>query len=239
MCIMAGCDFLKAIPGIGIRKAHAQMRKLKSFVRVGCSLSLSRPPVQVHRDETGLPCSLPWNEAIDLACLLVQGQGRSTLQCQSLSETKHLPNCAALNWRGGRQVCKSLRFSGLAVPQGYEQAFQHALWAFTHQTVYCPRSCACVPLHPVPPSGLEASAQVCMAPAGQNGAGGSAADSLLFLGRRLPDATACDVAKGEEPGPTAGWPVVMLPCLLPWESLRKQQTHGPVSAMTSGPEIQL
>lgn len=34
MCILAGCDFLKAIPGIGIRKAHAHMRQLKSFVRV-------------------------------------------------------------------------------------------------------------------------------------------------------------------------------------------------------------
>ena len=34
MCILAGCDFLKAIPGIGIRKAHAQIRQLKSFTRV-------------------------------------------------------------------------------------------------------------------------------------------------------------------------------------------------------------
>ena len=31
---MAGCDFVKALPGIGIRKAHAHMRRLRSFVKV-------------------------------------------------------------------------------------------------------------------------------------------------------------------------------------------------------------
>lgn len=35
-CIMAGCDFVKALPGIGIRKAHAHMRRLRSFVKVLC-----------------------------------------------------------------------------------------------------------------------------------------------------------------------------------------------------------
>ena len=34
MCILAGCDFLKALPGIGIKKAHAHIRKFKTFVRV-------------------------------------------------------------------------------------------------------------------------------------------------------------------------------------------------------------
>ena len=35
MCIMAGCDFVKALPGVGIKKAHGHMRKLKSSERVG------------------------------------------------------------------------------------------------------------------------------------------------------------------------------------------------------------
>ena len=39
MCILAGCDFLKALSKIGIKKAHAHIRKFKTFVRVGTSLS--------------------------------------------------------------------------------------------------------------------------------------------------------------------------------------------------------
>lgn len=33
-CIMAGCDFVKALPGIGIKKAHKHLRRLRSFIRV-------------------------------------------------------------------------------------------------------------------------------------------------------------------------------------------------------------
>lgn len=39
MCILAGCDFLKALSKIGIKKAHTHLRKFKTFVRVG------RPPL--------------------------------------------------------------------------------------------------------------------------------------------------------------------------------------------------
>jgi exonuclease-1 len=31
MCVMAGCDFLKGLPGIGIKKAHAQIRRTRDF----------------------------------------------------------------------------------------------------------------------------------------------------------------------------------------------------------------
>ncbi|KAK9828537.1 hypothetical protein WJX72_000649 [[Myrmecia] bisecta] len=34
MCIFAGCDFLKALPGIGIKNAHKHVRKLKTFIKV-------------------------------------------------------------------------------------------------------------------------------------------------------------------------------------------------------------
>ena len=37
MCILAGCDFLKALSRIGIKKAHAHIRKFKTFVRVRAS----------------------------------------------------------------------------------------------------------------------------------------------------------------------------------------------------------
>ena len=98
------------------------------------------------------------------------------------------------------QVCKSLRFSGTSVPQGYEQAFQRALWTFLHQTVYCPAACACVPLRPFPPGGLLSSSQVSIAhgPGQQADAAGADAeeDSLAYLGRLLDDTTARDVATG-------------------------------------------
>lgn len=35
MCVMAGCDFVNSLPGIGARKAHQHLRKLKSFVKAG------------------------------------------------------------------------------------------------------------------------------------------------------------------------------------------------------------
>ncbi len=34
-CILAGCDFLPNIAGLGIKKAHALIRKHKDFVKVG------------------------------------------------------------------------------------------------------------------------------------------------------------------------------------------------------------
>jgi exonuclease-1 len=34
MCILAGCDFLPSIPGIGIFKAHAVVKKYRNMDRV-------------------------------------------------------------------------------------------------------------------------------------------------------------------------------------------------------------
>lgn len=33
MCVMAGCDFVKALPGIGIKKAHAHIRRTRNIQR--------------------------------------------------------------------------------------------------------------------------------------------------------------------------------------------------------------
>ncbi len=33
-CVLAGCDFVKALPGIGVKKAHSQMRRLKAIAKV-------------------------------------------------------------------------------------------------------------------------------------------------------------------------------------------------------------
>ena len=81
MCIFAGCDFLKALPGIGMAKAHGNMRKLKSFdkVRAGdlramCCWLTSGPVrpsghasctlVRQLTDGTG-QSTLPWPQIMD------------------------------------------------------------------------------------------------------------------------------------------------------------------------------
>lgn len=39
MCVMAGCDFLPNLPGLGIKKANALLRKHRDFVKVrGCQV---------------------------------------------------------------------------------------------------------------------------------------------------------------------------------------------------------
>ena len=47
MCILAGCDFLKALPGVGMKKAHGHVRKLKSYDKVRSPLGPS-PALRSH-----------------------------------------------------------------------------------------------------------------------------------------------------------------------------------------------
>ncbi|BDA46978.1 probable exonuclease 1 at N-terminal half [Coccomyxa sp. Obi] len=57
MCILAGCDFLKALSSIGIKKAHGHIRKYKTFIRVCKCLRFSG--VGVPREyETGFQRAL-------------------------------------------------------------------------------------------------------------------------------------------------------------------------------------
>lgn len=34
MCILSGCDYLQSLPGMGLKKAHALMKKFKSYDKV-------------------------------------------------------------------------------------------------------------------------------------------------------------------------------------------------------------
>lgn len=38
MCILSGCDYLQSLPGMGLKKAHALMKKFKNHENVNCSL---------------------------------------------------------------------------------------------------------------------------------------------------------------------------------------------------------
>lgn len=35
MCVMSGCDFLPSLPGIGVKRAHAAIRRTRCFAKVG------------------------------------------------------------------------------------------------------------------------------------------------------------------------------------------------------------
>ena len=127
MCALAGCDFIKSLPGIGIKKAHAHIRRTRDF----------------------------------------------------------------------RRAVRALRFDGVAVPPGYEEAVQRALWTFRHQRVYCPRRRATVPLSEPPGGTLAAQAAV---PAAAELVGGEAD----FLGPELPPAVAEGIAEGGSRGVGCG-----------------------------------
>lgn len=34
MCILSGCDYLQSLPGMGLKKAHALIKKLKCYEKV-------------------------------------------------------------------------------------------------------------------------------------------------------------------------------------------------------------
>lgn len=37
MCVLAGCDFVDSLPGIGIKKAHQNLRRTRCFLKVGAT----------------------------------------------------------------------------------------------------------------------------------------------------------------------------------------------------------
>lgn len=43
MCILSGCDYLQSLPGMGLKKAHALMKKFKSHENVTISLLSTCP----------------------------------------------------------------------------------------------------------------------------------------------------------------------------------------------------
>ena len=128
-CILAGCDFVKALPGIGVRKAHAHIRRLRSFVKVA---EHSSPP---HK----------------YAAQVLLKQPLCVLQFFGLGD--------ATSWQVGemldyRQVARMLRYNGTSVPRDYEAQVQLAIWTFRHQLVFDPASRRLVHLNRLPQGGL-------------------------------------------------------------------------------------
>ena len=39
MCILSGCDYLQSLPGIGLKRAHALIKKFKSYDKVSFTVN--------------------------------------------------------------------------------------------------------------------------------------------------------------------------------------------------------
>ena len=76
------------------------------------------------------------------------------------------------------------------MPQGYEAAFQRAIWTFQHQRVFDSMTKQMVHLRPIPEGGLRATPGIADALHEDDRA-------LDFLGPPLTDAVATDIAAGE------------------------------------------
>lgn len=48
MCVMSGCDFLQNIPGIGIKKSHALIKKWRSFTKASLAARYTLCPQCPH-----------------------------------------------------------------------------------------------------------------------------------------------------------------------------------------------
>ena len=83
-----------------------------------------------------------------------------------------------------------MRFGGVSVPQGYEAAFQRAIWTFQHQRVFDSLTKQMVHLRPIPEGGLRATAGIADALHADD-------QNLDFLGPPLTDAVATEIAAGK------------------------------------------
>lgn len=52
MCILSGCDYLRSLPGMGLKKAHALVRKFKSYDKVIKHLRYSAVSIPPPYEET-------------------------------------------------------------------------------------------------------------------------------------------------------------------------------------------
>lgn len=84
-----------------------------------------------------------------------------------------------------------MRFGGVTVPQGYEAAFQRAIWTFQHQRVFDSLTKQIVHLRPLPEGGLCPTPGIADVLQADD-------QSLDFLGPPLTDAIASEIAAGSE-----------------------------------------
>ena len=50
MCVLAGCDFVPSMPGMGVKKAHAGVKRFRTFVNVIKAARLNNTKVQRDYD---------------------------------------------------------------------------------------------------------------------------------------------------------------------------------------------
>lgn len=50
MCILSGCDYLQSLPGMGLKKSHALVKKFKSYdkVNIGVKARVKTSSIILH-----------------------------------------------------------------------------------------------------------------------------------------------------------------------------------------------
>ena len=142
MCVLAGCDFVPSMPGMGVKKAHAGVKRFRTFVNVIKAARLNNTKVQ--RD---------YDVDVQIAYWTFRHQ-------RCASATYRNSGCIVATWRWARIGCVSR-------PQGrlhllcrtgavYASGFAHTArqlcsrkLAFAYR-VWCPISRTLVHLHDLP-----------------------------------------------------------------------------------------
>lgn len=200
-CILAGCDFLPNIAGLGIKKAHALIRKHKDFVKVRRQGPAS---LCLGRRAGALPRALSFLSGHLTRCALTRQ--RLSPQGPSFFHARRLHA-----YRSGRlshttysrpqtplllptKVIRALRFGGTSIPAGYDVTFQRTVWLFRHQRVWCPGRRQMAHMRPLPEGGLGARDVLVLAALPPEG---PEREALPFLGPPMEHQLAEGIARGE------------------------------------------
>lgn len=128
MCILSGCDYLQSLPGMGLKKAHASIKRFKSYDKV-------RMTNKVEKHDYSRPRKV---------YIFIHIHTQTSFR-YFLNEIR----CNA-DVTYNVQVLKHLRYSGVSVPPFYEESFRKAILTFQYQRVYDPVSDNIVHLSNIP-----------------------------------------------------------------------------------------
>eukprot|EP00798_Chlamydomonas_sp_ICE-L_P004961 gene4961-34741_t len=177
MCVMAGCDFVKSIPGIGIKKAHAHIKKYKSWMK---SWKGIRYVGTLVPPTTSSAVNKSYGFSATSACQSIRYAAAATSKPKG---------------KGDADTSTTKPKSMGEVPPDYELRFQQAMWVFRHQRVFCPVRQRIVHLQPLPPGGIGAADVEYPAAVPE----GDESEALSFLGPMLDNELAASIAKGIAP----------------------------------------
>lgn len=167
MCILAGCDFVASMPGMGVKKAHAGVRRFRTFLNVikSAKLSNTKAPPDYDVDVQRAYWTFRHQRCAPRCCSHAAIIKQPHLQ----QDCPHrAPQFRCWPSHGARQVCVGNK---------------------TLCRVWCPVKRTLVHLHPIPEGGLARSRLFVPRAV-------PADTSYDFLGPPKPDAVCAEIAAG-------------------------------------------